>query len=289
MIALEAGDWRAAVEPGLGGAVLSLDWRGTPVFRRTPEGAGDILETACFPLVPYANRIADGRFVFSGRSVRLKTLDRFAPHALHGDGWLLPWTVTQQSSKAVEMTLDWPGDAEGWPWPWRATQSVSLSADGLRIALSVTNAGDAPMPSGLGLHPYFHRPQDAVLTLDATGVWATDDRCIPAHLAAPDAVTDWSQGVAVNTAPFVDHAYAGWAGTALLTGGGQKVVVTSDAGARWVQVYAPTGADFVCVEPVTHRPDAHNAPSDEDHGLVTLAPGETQSLTLQVRATALDE
>ena len=64
MIALAAGDWRATLKPERGGAMLTLDWRGRPVFRPTPEDATDILETACFPLVPYANRIADGRFHF---------------------------------------------------------------------------------------------------------------------------------------------------------------------------------------------------------------------------------
>ncbi|MFN6982923.1 MAG: aldose 1-epimerase, partial [Brevundimonas sp.] len=126
-IRLQAGDWRATVAPEQGGAILSLDWRGQPVFRPTPEGATDMLETACFPLVPYANRIADARFGFEGRDVRLTALDRFAPHALHGDGWLNPWTVETISDDRVEMRLDWPGETTaeglGWPWSWRALQT----------------------------------------------------------------------------------------------------------------------------------------------------------------------
>ncbi len=287
MIALAAGDWRATLAPERGGAMLTLDWRGRPVFRPTPEDATDILETACFPLVPYANRIADGRFHFGGRSVRLTPLDRFAPHALHGDGWLLPWTVTRQTPEEAEMTLDWPGDPDGWPWPWRAVQQVSLAENGLRISLSVTNTGDAAMAAGLGLHPYFHRPADGVLKLNATGVWATDDREIPDRLAQPAVIADWSQGLALNAAPFVDHAYAGWGGAAVLNGAGQRVTVSSDANGRWVQVYCPLGVEFVCIEPVTHRPDAHNAPEAEDHGLIALAPGQTLSLTMQVRAEAV--
>lgn len=287
MIVLTSGDWRATVAPDRGGAMLSLDWQGRPVFRPTPKGASDILATACFPLVPYANRIADGRFAFGGRSVRLTPLERFAPHALHGDGWLSPWSVIRETPEAVAMMLDWPGDPEGWPWPWRAHQQVSLAKDGLTITLAVTNTGDEAIPAGLGLHPYFHRPADAVLTLNATDVWATDDREIPHRLVTPDAITDWSRGRALNAAPFVDHAYAGWDGVAVLDGAGRRVTVSSEPHARWVQVYAPHGADFVCVEPVTHRPDAHNAPVDEDHGLIVLASGQTLSLTMQVQAEAV--
>ncbi|MFA4940297.1 aldose 1-epimerase [Brevundimonas sp.] len=288
MISLTAGDWRATLAPELGGAVLGLDWQGQPVFRPTPDGATDILETACFPLVPYANRIADGRFVFEGRSVQLPTLERFAPHALHGDGWLLPWTVENQTANRVEMTLDWPGDETGWPWPWRARQIVELTDRGLQITLSLTNTGDAVMPAGLGLHPYFHRYADSRLTLSAEGVWITDAREIPERLAAPAEITDWSNGLALADAPFVDHAYAGWTGEAVLDGGGRRVTLSADAPARWTQVYAPVGADFFCVEPVTHRPDAHNAPQGEDHGLIRLAPGETRSLAMTIgAATAL--
>lgn len=287
MIHLGAGDWRATVNPALGGAILDLDWRGAPVFRPTPDGATDILETACFPLVPYANRIADGRFVFDGRSVALDVLPRFAPHALHGDGWLRPWTVEAQTAEVVEMTLDWPGDPDGWPWALRARQTVRLTEAGLEIDLSVTNTGEDDMPSGLGLHPYFYRHADARLTLAAAGVWLTDPGQIPERLAAPEAVTDWSAGRDLASAPFVDHAYAGWDGLVLMDGGGRRVTLRADRGARWTQVYAPVGADFFCVEPVTHRPDAVNAPPGEDSGLVRLAPGATQPLAMTVTAQPL--
>lgn len=273
--------------PERGGAVLSLDWQGQPVFRPTPNGATDILETACFPLVPYANRIADGRFAFEGRSVQLPTLERFAPHALHGDGWLLPWTVENQKEQRVEMTLDWPGDEAGWPWSWRARQTVELTDQGLAITLSMTNAGEAVMPAGLGLHPYFHRYSDSRLTLSAQGVWITDAREIPERLAPVAEIADWSNGLALADAPFVDHAYAGWTGEAVLDGGGRRVTMTADAPARWTQVYAPKGADFFCVEPVTHRPDAHNAPLSEPTGLQRLAPGHSLEMAMTVSAVEL--
>lgn len=291
MIALTAGDWRATLAPERGGAVLSLGWRGRPVFRPTPEGATDILEMACFPLVPYANRIADGRFVFEGRSVQLPTLDQFAPHALHGDAWLLPWTVESQTTNRVEMTLDWPpkadADAEGWPWPWRASQTFELSDQGLTVTLSVINTGDAVMPAGLGLHPYFHRYADSQLTLSAEGVWTTDAREIPERLAPVQNIADWSNGLALADAPFVDHAYVGWTGEAMVDGGGRRVKLWAVTPAHWTQIYAPADSGFFCVEPVTHRPDAHNAPDGEDCGLVRLEPGKALSMSLKIGATTL--
>lgn len=291
VVRLRAGDWRASLTPGLGGAILDLSLHGRSVLRPTPKGATDLLETACFPLVPYANRIADARFVFEGREVRLTALDRFAPHAHHGDGWLKPWAVEAVDDASADLRLDWSDQAAaqagGWPWPWRARQAVRLTDQGLEISLSVTNTGDTVMPAGLGLHPYFPRHPDTRLRLSATGVWLTDARGIPERLAAPDAVADWGDGLALAEAPFVDHAYAGWTGEALLDGDGHRIVLNGGAGADWVQVYTPVGADFFCVEPVTHRPDILNGASGEAGGLARLAPGEHLTLVMRLTAEAI--
>lgn len=285
-IDLSAGEWRARLAPGLGGAILDLTWREQPVFRPTPQDAGDILETACFPLVPYANRIAEGRFRFGGRDVSLPVLPRFAPHALHGDGWLNAWRVAAQDAHSATMSLDWNGEQGGWPWPWRAEQSVHLRDDGLQIDLSVANTGDRVMPAGLGLHPYFYRGADARLTLAATGIWLTDAREIPDRLAPTPSLIDWSKGADLADAPFVDHAYAGWDGVAAIEGDAGRFVMRASPNAGWAQVYAPQGESFFCVEPVTHRPDAVHALADEKTGLVELAPGQRLAMSMCVSQAA---
>jgi len=289
MILLEAGDWRAILAPDMGGAMLSLEWQERAVFRPTPDDATDILQTACFPLVPYANRIANGRFVFEGRSVGLPVLEKFAPHAIHGEGWMQPWTIQSRSSDVVAMTLDWQGEPASWPWPWRAKQIVSLSDAGLEIELCVTNSGGEIMPAGLGLHPYFHRHSDSRLALTASGVLATNALELPDRFVPPADLVDWSSGLALAKAPFVDHAYGGWNGVARIMGGGCDVVMRASPSAAWAQVYAPADADFFCVEPVTHCPDAFKGPASwgsSANGLVALQPGETLALHMTVSASA---
>lgn len=280
MIPLQAGDWTATLRPDLGGALLDLDWRSTPVLRPTPDGTDEILQTACFPLVPFANRIADGRFRFGGRDVVLPALEQFAPHALHGEGWLRPWAVDSADARCAVLSLSGGGDA--WPWPWTAIQTVTLSDDGLRIDLAMTSTADEPAPAGLGLHPYFHRTPNARLILAAVGVWLTDAREIPERLAPPADLIDWSRGEVVADAPFVDHAYAGWSGSARLEGGGRTVMLQASDNARWAQVYAPEGEPFVCIEPVTHRPDAIHAPAGEVSGLTVLEPGDTLAVSMTI-------
>lgn len=280
MIRLTVGDWSATVRPELGGAILGLECCGQPILRPTPDGSEDILEAACFPLVPYANRIAGGRFAFGGRAVALPVPERFAPHALHGDGWLSPWTVEAVDETSVRLSL--AGGGDHWPWRWTAVQTIVLDATGLRIDLILTNDSDEPAPAGLGLHPYFARAADARLTLEADGVWLTDAGQIPERKAAPTAVVDWSGGPALSEAPFVDHPYADWSGRATIEGDGRRVTLTASDNCGWVQVYAPLDADFLCVEPVTHRPNALNAPAGEDAGVAVLAPGESLSMWMRV-------
>ncbi len=281
MIVLSAGDWSATVLPALGGSILGLEHAGRPVFRPTPAGSDDILQTACFPLVPYANRIADGRFSFGERDVTLPVLPQFAPHALHGDGWLRPWTVDAADKTSVTLRLSGGGDH--WPWAWTAVQTVTVAETGLQVVLTATNDADEPAPMGLGLHPYFHRAPDARLTLWAQDVWLTTDD-IPQRLAEPGEIADWSSGLVLSEAPFVDHAYAGWDGRAVIAGDGRTVILSATDTARWTQVYAPKGEAFLCVEPVTHRPDALNAPPGEATGLVVLQPGENLSVGMSITA-----
>jgi aldose 1-epimerase len=284
VIRLESGDWSATVLPSLGGALLNLDYAGQPVLRPTQPGTTDILQTACFPLVPYANRIAGGHFEFGGRAVDLPVQDRFSPHALHGDGWLRAWSVEKAGEGHAVLRLSGGGDH--WPWPWRADQTLKLDEEGLRVTLSVTNLAEEVAPVGLGLHPYFHRSEDARLTLKTGGVWLTDESQIPARLAEPAALVDWSSGRDLTGAPFVDHAYADWSRKAWIDGAGRRVEMTASEACRWVQVYAPHDENFLCVEPVTHRPDALNAPPGEATGMTTLQPG--QALTIWMRIATIN-
>lgn len=281
MIRLTAGDWSAEILPELGGALGRLDWRGRAILRQTPSGSGKVLETACFPLVPYANRIDHGVFRWEGRRVVLAPTPGFEPHALHGQGWHEAWTVAEQDARSIRLRLAQP--AGDWPWAWSAEQVVVLDEAGLTIRLSLTNDDVTAMPAGVGLHPYLATEPGDRLKMDAPQVWLTDETQIPTGLAEASAVMDWRDGPEISAAPFVDHAYQSWGGVAKVIGC-ERTIRISAFGASRLHVYAPGNGDFVCLEPVSHRPDAHNAPAGEDTGPVRLAPGQTLELTIKIAA-----
>jgi len=62
---LAACECRLTVDLVRSGSILALSWRGEPLLRET-AGSG-VLDAACFPLVPYSNRIVDARFNRAGR------------------------------------------------------------------------------------------------------------------------------------------------------------------------------------------------------------------------------
>ena len=95
MLELRCGAMSAIVAPERGAAVLGWLRDATPILRRATAAAvfGAAGAMGAFPLVPYCNRIAFGRFRWNGRD---HTLDRnFGdhPHTLHGIGWKRAWAV----------------------------------------------------------------------------------------------------------------------------------------------------------------------------------------------------
>jgi aldose 1-epimerase len=99
LLVLRLHETRVTLDPRRGGTIHELNWRGCDVLRPTPPGAGnDPFDTACFPMVPFVNRIAHGRFEFEGRTVQLERNWSEDPHPLHGQGWRKPWTVVSESA-----------------------------------------------------------------------------------------------------------------------------------------------------------------------------------------------
>lgn len=273
---LEAHGWTLELLPALGGAIGALAHEGREVLRSTPAGVRDPLETGCFPLLPYANRIAQGRFDFAGSAHRLPLNFGDHPHSLHGVGWHAAWTVAEAGADHAILAHAHDGGAS-WPWPYRAAQRFALASRTVRIELSLTNVADSPMPAGLGLHPYFPCDADTRLSFEAERVWLADATMLPAEPAAAAHFGDWRAGASVAGGTLIDNAYEGWRGAARIMQGRGGVEMRAE-GASVLHLYRPPGAAFFCIEPVSHLPDAVNR-----GGMDVLQPGETRTLAMTLR------
>lgn len=269
---LSAGALEAELLPGLGGALAALRWRHRgrmrSLLRETPGGARDVLQTACFPLVPFSNRVRNGRFGFRGREVSLD-------EALHGQGWRAVWAVVARD--ACSATLRFVHTRGVWPWAYEARQSFSLDPDGLTVTLSVTNRDSEAMPCGLGLHPYFQKDLRTVLSAAVGGVWRNDAELLPEARVA--AIGPFDLVEAPMAMRVLDHGFDGWDGRATIRWVTHALRITA-IGTERVQVYAPAGEPYFCFEPVTNATDAFNRMGDEPgrFGVAVLEPGEIAAI-----------
>lgn len=254
-----------------GGAVI-------PLLRSFPgDEPSDACATGCFPLVPFGNRIAGNRFEFQGRTHVFQPNSAGDPLYLHGDGWLNVWTVERVTTNTAVLGLDWPGTA-GTPYAYRARQSVRLSAQGLSVTLSVTNRGHAPLPFGLGLHPYFPRTPETTLHAPAAAYWEEGPGHLPTHRLPLPPDLDFNSPKPVPT-HWVNNGFEGWTGTARIAWPERKAALRLEADALFdcYALFTP-GDGYVCLEPMSHAIDAHHQP---DGGLRILAPNETLTGTVR--------
>jgi aldose 1-epimerase len=268
---------RLDVAPQLGGGITRFDWRSggalEPVFRRCEHlsASMDPNDLACYPLVPYSNRIAAGRFRFGGRDIEVPCNRAGEPLPLHGDGWLAQWQIEEREVERVRLVLD---RSSGEPYAYRAAITYLLDGATLVMTLEVENTGRDAMPFGLGVHPFLARDASTELSAPASGLWLSGEDWLPVrHVPAPPA---WQFGVAYPLPDkLVNHAFSGWSGRASVVWEGRRLSLSICADTDYYVLYTPPGRDFFCFEPVDHPINAVNlSDGGGAHGMTVLARGE---------------
>lgn len=296
VIDLRAGCAELGVAVGVGGSLVryqwamggqTYDWLRPATSADVASGAADRL--ACFPLVPFSNRIRDGRFTFGRRTIRLPLNRPPIPHAIHGQGWQTEWKIVARGSD--RLSLEYEHAARDWPFLYRARQDLALSEEELRLTLCIDNRGPESMPVGLGWHPYFPRTPGCRLSARVTGMWATDQEVMPTTLVGADPRLGGCDGLPLATVA-LDNVFTGWHREATITWPERRMQLTiaAEAPLDFLVVYSPLAQDYVCVEPVSHCTDAFNLASAGrgDTGMATLAPGAQLRTTLRLRPAFLE-
>jgi aldose 1-epimerase len=263
--------------PQLGGAITRFCYGEIDLFRPAPEDADDVLQTAMFAMAPYVNRIAHGRFSFAGQSHMIRPNMAGHTHPLHGEMWRGACEVGEISPASAVLRFEGP-DAD-WPFPYVARHTLLLWPDGLEVRLDLTNTGAAVMPVSLGLHPFFPRAGLAQIAFAAEGVVMTADD-LPLHIAPPPQAWRFSKSRPVHDLG-LDHCFTGFDGRVRISWPDLELLMDAPS-ARFLQVYAPAGADFFCAEPQSAAPDMLNH-QDAAWGFHTLAPRESLSLTARFK------
>lgn len=286
ILTLRHGRQRLQLIPGLGGSVAAWDlllgehWQ--PLLRPWNGAATDAYTYACFPLVPWSNRISAGGFEQDGKSYPIRPNRAGEAYPIHGDGWLQPWQAAQTGDGEITLTLE-SDKFGGNPYHYRAVQQFSMAEDTLTITLAVTHLGEDRLPYGLGLHPYFRRDAATRLQMQCGGLWLCGDDPLPvSHSQVLPPTFDYRQPAALE-GPMIDHCFTGWDGRAMIDypDQGFSLELATRERSGCLLMYRPPGLDYFCLEPITHPIDAFHMP--ERTGLRVLNQGDSMTLDLTLR------
>lgn len=245
-VILNADDYLVEIAPEQGASLLRAEWRGHPVLV-APDGLPP-MKSGCFVMAPFCNRIAGGRFRFGGEwQLPINSSDEGV--AAHGFARDAVWQVAASDSRSVRLTLE----MDTVPWRFAIDQTVTLGAEGVVVALAITNTGTAPLPFGIGLHPWFPKPAGTRFWFNAGESHHRDGQRLPRPVRDPALPAD-------GIPPFMDACFTDWDGHARLEWPDVTLDLRADGAFRYLHVYTPTHRDIICAEPVSHLPNAVNRP-----------------------------
>ena len=155
----------------------------------------------------------------------------------------------------------------------------------LKVEAEVANEGDAPMPFGLGFHPYFPRTPKTRLTAKVEGMWLADDTMVTTNHVDGSPLVDLVHGALLWQAPFVDNCFTGWRQPAIIEQPdlGLSITLSGSDTFRFFHAYIPDGQTFFCAEPITAMPNAFNRPEAASvTGSRVLASGESFAVEMRI-------
>ena len=251
-----------------GGVILSMSYKNNPVLRECHKYT-QASDTACFPLVPFGNRMEKNKIVIDDAEYKFikNTEDIFY---LHGDGWLANWVWGYKSDiEAVQFYHHKD------MFQYKAKQCFSLSEDQLRISLEVENTGDKPMICGLGWHPYFYRDTKIHVKAQCSHSWEEGENYLPINKKPCDFINGFIDNKWINT------CYEGWDGTCCIESDHYKVELSTFPALKYFHLFSMDNSDFFCFEPMSHQTNGFY--NWEKLGFVKLNPKEksTQELLLK--------
>lgn len=278
MVELQAGALLCRIEPQLGGCVTALSLGGEPVLRVPPAPLASARQASSYPLVPFSNRIGHATLEWQGTLYPLVRNNGEEAHAIHGIGWQRPWEVLEATREFAMLSFEHRGDAT-WPFAFDASQTFRISPQALEFTLSMTNQSGGSAPAGVGWHPFFVKRAHAHLAFRASGRWETGGDKLPTQRSA-------SKGLDADCERLdVDHCFDGWDGVAVLRD--ERFEIRVESNLSRLVVFTNPARGHVAIEPVSHVNNAvalaRQGIDPDQLGLVTLAPGESQSAQMTIR------
>lgn len=248
-------------------------------------------------LLPWPNRVADGRWPWEGTEHQLALTEPGRACAIHGLTRWANWELVELHEDCLRMRFR-VHPQPGWPFPLRCELRYDLEPDGVRVTTVIRNVGTQPCPVAAGAHPYLSAGSgtidDCRVVVPADTVLPTDERGIPTgRVPVRDLGLDLRTATVLGQTR-IDNAFAdlhrgtdGRAAVRLERPDGWTGELWLDEGYPYVEVF--TGDTLapdrrrrgLGVEPMTAPPNALQTGED----LVVLRPEEDLTLQWGLRLT----
>lgn len=292
---IRRGDQRAVIVE-VGGGVRAYDVGAREVLQGYPAGAMcDGAHGA--PLIPWPNRLADGRYVFDGAEHRTALTEPATRSAIHG---LLRWRPYELRGSEGDHAVTVGAvihPTPGYPFALDVQIEYALTERGLSVGTTARNIGVADLPYAHGQHPYLSAGagalDDCALQFEAATRIVTDaERQLPVgRESVAGTGYDFRGGRAVGATalddPFTGLARGGDGCARVRLTGADGRTVELWAGPRYgyLQLFSGDGLapgrrrSALAAEPMTAPPNAFAT----GEGVVRLARGEALTSVWGVR------
>ncbi len=281
----------------VGGGIRAYESAGRPVLNPYPAQAMcDGAHGA--PLIPWPNRLGDGRYRFDGTDQQVALTEPEKHNAIHGFLRWRPWqALEQESSRVVMGSRLYP--LMGYPFTLDVKVDYRLGDDGLVVETTAINLGDQACPYGCGQHPYLSPGtgliDDCTLTLEAATRILTDDRRqLPTGTEAVQGTQfDFRGGKRLGDQQIdfaftdLDRDRAGRAWARLSAPDGHRAELWVDEHYPIIEIYTgdtlspPRRRRGVGTEPMTCPPNAFQS----GEGVIRLEPGQSVTTSWGARLT----
>lgn len=285
-VLLRHGDYEACIVT-VGAGLCSLKYKDR--YITIPHNPDEVpLAHLGKVLIPWPNRIKDGKYEFDGKSYQLAINDLKTMSASHGFLAWKEWQIEDLNPRQV-ILKSFVIPTLGYPFILESHAIYTLSADGLDIELLTDNIGKESAPYGVGQHPYIScnlkSLDECELSFPCTKVLAVDERMCPTQVVEAQSVgLDFSTKRSLKGVK-LDHAYQNTEEFVSLTLSSNEMEVSVDSEAPYIQLFSAEKLDRkgLAVEPMSCPANAFNS----GRGLVILNPGERHNLHYTISAKLL--
>ncbi len=235
------------VLPGAGARLHRIRAFGHDLLRAPADPAHhreDPFMWGSYVMAPWCNRIEPEPVEAAGRTIAIGA-NFVDGTAIHGQVYVRPWQVDGPGSFVVR------GGGDGWPWRYEVRQRVEVVGPTIKIALTLVNLDEGPMPAGIGLHPWFLGPPEVAIMGDLVYDPNTDSPARPAPVVGRTdlrRLAPMPEGLDATWSAIGDPPVELWWPTH-----GIRAVMRVDAPTVNI-VAANPGGGAVAVEPETHAP-----------------------------------